>query len=293
MSMLVLIMVSMAALTRVETQIAANYQKADQARSNALLALNIALGKLQASAGPDQRVTANADILATTHATKKYWTGVWNPSSATPTWLLSGSAPNAAAADLPTWASTKNYDDTTNYVRLVGAASTDTSVTGNGIIVPLQTITAPVAGLSGTPTVARYGWWVGDEGVKARIDLTDPNAQRIATTTGSPSLSSVSPTSTQQRQSIMVPGRTGGELLATDASLSNTTTMPASATWPWSVRSGVYATPYYLGDATGAYEATNTANDTSVNFNPASKWRSWVQPSQAVVSARPVFTILP
>ncbi|MBW8782253.1 MAG: hypothetical protein JF599_10260, partial [Verrucomicrobia bacterium] len=64
LSFLVLLLVSLAALTRVETQVAGNSQQLAQARQNALLALNIALGQLQKTAGPDQRVTATADLVA-------------------------------------------------------------------------------------------------------------------------------------------------------------------------------------------------------------------------------------
>src|SRR5690606_30520552 len=60
---LVLILVGLATLTRVETQVAANSQLQAQARQNALMALNIALGQLQKHTGPDQRVTATADIV--------------------------------------------------------------------------------------------------------------------------------------------------------------------------------------------------------------------------------------
>ena len=81
MSMMVLLMVSMASLTRVETQIAANYQKADQARENALYALKIALGQLQKHVGPDQRSTARADILG---AATRSVTDTWNGSAVTP-----------------------------------------------------------------------------------------------------------------------------------------------------------------------------------------------------------------
>ncbi len=59
---LVLILVALASLTRVETQVAANSQSLDQARQNALMALNIAIGQLQRHTGPDQRVTATADL---------------------------------------------------------------------------------------------------------------------------------------------------------------------------------------------------------------------------------------
>ncbi len=63
LAFLVLLLVSLASLTRVETQVATNSQSIAQARQNALLALNLALGQLQKHAGPDQRVTARADVL--------------------------------------------------------------------------------------------------------------------------------------------------------------------------------------------------------------------------------------
>src|SRR5687768_980468 len=62
LAFLVLLLVSLASLTRVETQVAANNQTLSQARQNALFALNVALGQLQKYSGPDQRVTARADI---------------------------------------------------------------------------------------------------------------------------------------------------------------------------------------------------------------------------------------
>lgn len=63
---LVLILVGLATFTRVETQVASNSQQLSLARQNALMALNIAIGELQESTGPDRRVTAPA--LATPSA---------------------------------------------------------------------------------------------------------------------------------------------------------------------------------------------------------------------------------
>lgn len=101
LAFLVLLLVSLASLTRVETQVASNSQQLGQARQNALMALNIALGQLQKTAGPDQRVTARADVLtnytnspAATDAESstpyvnfwkvrsRSWTGVWGNSAA-------------------------------------------------------------------------------------------------------------------------------------------------------------------------------------------------------------------
>jgi hypothetical protein len=74
LAFLVLLLVSLASLTRVETQVASNNQSIAQARQNALMALNLALGQLQKTAGPDQRVTTRADVqpLATTPAPSPY-----------------------------------------------------------------------------------------------------------------------------------------------------------------------------------------------------------------------------
>lgn len=111
LAFLVLLLVSLASLTRVETQVADNNQKLSQARANALFALNAALGKLQQFIGPDQRITAPAGLGDGTNNAwpvpvngTRQWTGVWGNANA-PTvdrsapvflnWLVSG---NEAAA---------------------------------------------------------------------------------------------------------------------------------------------------------------------------------------------------
>ena len=82
LAFLVLLLVSLASLTRVETQVASNNQQLAQARQNALMALNIALGQLQKYAGPDQRVTATADLVAGTSSGTRLTNGL-TPNSAT------------------------------------------------------------------------------------------------------------------------------------------------------------------------------------------------------------------
>jgi type II secretory pathway pseudopilin PulG len=80
LAFLVLLLVSLASLTRVETQVASNNQQLAQARQNALMALNIALGELQKYTGPDQRTTARSDMdstLATTSTQSGRWTGAY------------------------------------------------------------------------------------------------------------------------------------------------------------------------------------------------------------------------
>ena len=54
-----------------------------EAQANARMALMLAMGELQKSMGPDQRVSANGEILSdptskTTTVSHPHWTGVWN-----------------------------------------------------------------------------------------------------------------------------------------------------------------------------------------------------------------------
>ena len=85
LAFLVLLLVSLASLTRVETQVASNNQNLAQARQNALMALNIALGELQKYTGPDQRTTARSDMdstLANTTTASGRWLGAYGSGAA-------------------------------------------------------------------------------------------------------------------------------------------------------------------------------------------------------------------
>jgi hypothetical protein len=100
LAFLVIIMVAMSSMVRVETQIAANQDTVAQARQNALMGLNVALAKIQETAGQDKRVTARADMFenqpAIINAGRHYQmnlTSVWDTSGGAPrlvTWLVNG-----------------------------------------------------------------------------------------------------------------------------------------------------------------------------------------------------------
>jgi len=196
---LVLILVSLATLTRVETKIADNSRQLSQARQNALLALNVALGQLQQAAGPDQRTTAPAvlgegaiavmaanaadnGLGATTNGTR-YWTGVWGNKS-TPesiftesskpvllNWLVSGNNATPApvvAADghitSPTAAATPAYTPAASVTDADGAvlSSVVTATT------PLRVNNTQAALLLGPGTA---GTEVGDYVAAPLIDV--------------------------------------------------------------------------------------------------------------------------
>ncbi|TAG32885.1 MAG: hypothetical protein EAZ36_01600 [Verrucomicrobia bacterium] len=94
---LVLIAVALSSLVRVETQIAVNTDAVAQARQNALFGMNMALGRLQETAGPDRRITARADILGGT-PNNAYLTGVWDETGALITWLVNGNEDHASGS---------------------------------------------------------------------------------------------------------------------------------------------------------------------------------------------------
>jgi hypothetical protein len=190
LAFLVLLLVSLASLTRVETSVAANNQSLAQARQNALLALNIAVGQLQKYAGPDARVTARAEITSSAAVKTPYFTGVWDAAGAGPSagmWLVSGSeVSGATAANLLSGALDPSDDTVTaDTVFLVGNQSVATNAAAptaaektRRIKLAKQDVTAqagsvPGLGAAATPRIGRYAWWVGDQGVKASLALPD------------------------------------------------------------------------------------------------------------------------
>lgn len=127
------------------------------ARANARMALMIAIGKLQKEAGPDQRVTATAEIEG--ENPNPYWTGVWragkNVTESEPVWLVSGINPDPE----------KTLDDANSAVLfkpLQGGRGAD------------KEIRAEYVAVDGRQLDGRFAWWVGDEGVKVRVDVANP-----------------------------------------------------------------------------------------------------------------------
>jgi len=160
---LVLLLGSLAVYARIETVVADQAVARTQARQNARVALALALGRLQESAGPDTRVTTTTGAWPGTTGTQRY-TGVWDTAVAgvTPlTWLVSG-AQTGIMEEL-------NLQNRPT-IELVSANSTSAA---GGTLAPLQSIEAAwPSGSAVHRTVGRLAWWVGDEGVKASVALS-------------------------------------------------------------------------------------------------------------------------
>ncbi|HEY9249647.1 MAG TPA: hypothetical protein VIO38_10965, partial [Rariglobus sp.] len=215
LAFLVLLLVSLASLTRVETQVATNGMQLAQARANALFALNLAMGQLQKYAGPDQRVTARADIDAAVQARldggkscNPFWTGVWDatpydsdPSDAVTAkvthstvgpdtgtakaWLVSGNEANGTAitpAEAVVADPAAGNDSVWLVRKVLGEELKPTAaypedgrvkLAKSPIKVPASQV--PGAAASGPDVqVGSYAWWVGDEGIKAKVNIADP-----------------------------------------------------------------------------------------------------------------------
>ena len=144
------------------------------ARAHAKQALKLAIDQLQATAGPDQRVTARADILGS-NVTRPRLTGVWN------SWEIKANEP-PSAADYDSLAKGTKFlrwlvsnpdagaltqidfvnSSVASPVTLMGQGSLGSQAPASSIVTAskVQVVSPP----------GSYAWAVFDEGVKARIN---------------------------------------------------------------------------------------------------------------------------
>ncbi len=185
LAFIVLLLLGLAVFTRIEGAVAGNTQRQAQARENALLALNVAVGQLQRYAGPDTRVTATGEKFGP--AGVRHLTGVWDTATSGTTaltWLVSGSEkndfdPDTFVASAPNPAT----NPASTEVLLVGnnsVAANPERPTAEELARRIKSTLEEikVSGVPGRPpaeatTIGRYAWWVGDQGVKAPVALPD------------------------------------------------------------------------------------------------------------------------
>jgi len=176
MVLLTLIVVGLLSLSSVSLRASAGGMAMATARSNARLALMMALGELQRSAGPDQRVTARADILDEKIANPRI-TGVWESSEIKATappqadtykiatknakfkaWLVS--SPDPVASRTADFAQTAQDSPVTLWGKGSLGAKAPAASHVDAAKVPLGSSSAPGA----------LAWAALDEGLKARVN---------------------------------------------------------------------------------------------------------------------------
>jgi type II secretory pathway pseudopilin PulG len=188
MILLTILAVGLLSLSSASLRSSSQTEAMSIARANARLALMMAIGELQKHAGPDQRITARAEILDTTPSTPQadgvnqpYWTGVWKTgdkptedqrsesigSNATETaeWLVSTSNPNKKL-------------DPKAYSGSTAGPNRNAVIMGNNQGANQNTIIVPLvkAGDSSTGKglSSAYAYWVSDEGLKTKVNIKDP-----------------------------------------------------------------------------------------------------------------------
>ncbi|MCW1886412.1 hypothetical protein OKA04_16865 [Luteolibacter flavescens] len=216
MVLLTVLAVGLLSLSSISLRSSSRGDAMASARANARMALMFAIGELQAMTGPDQRVTATADIAGTAtgdpvaagvaplnnntvNSTQKglsavqpgtrHWTGVWNNQTGTfvqsftrtPTpnilgWLVSGNENKSDSNRLTPADSIAAVDgggevDTKSAVVLAGKNTVGSSQTDDYVSAPLVEIED--SGNGKAPS-GRHAWWIGDEGVKAKLNLATP-----------------------------------------------------------------------------------------------------------------------
>ena len=176
LALLVLAVLSLSALIRVNSQVASVAVHQVQARQNAQLALNFALGELQRHAGDDTRITGMAGITgiaSSQNASTRHWCGVWRNDGSFVTWLTSGAVNSTSAGTDPVELISANT--------VGSAASTSANVekehviAGRLPIVIASTVPSPGAAV----TVGNYAYLVIDEGTK--VGAYAPAAKRVIT----------------------------------------------------------------------------------------------------------------
>ncbi|RYD24301.1 MAG: hypothetical protein EOP88_00640 [Verrucomicrobiaceae bacterium] len=175
--LLTVISVGLLSLATVSLRSTGQGDAAARAKANARLALTMAIGDLQAAAGPDTRVTATASVLEGTDAGKQHLVGVWESSKFDPANLPTEEnySKSAKAGKFVRWlVSDANQDSTLSQgFAESGLPADDQRValvpelnTSTGTLDPVWGGLVPVKGkLPGT-----YAYTVLDEGVKARVD---------------------------------------------------------------------------------------------------------------------------
>ena len=186
MAFVLLLLLSMSALLRVELVNSSQQQQYLLARQNALVGLYQAVGELQQAAGPDQRVTATGALRANPTAGTEHLVAVWDASDQDNDgvadgsfirWLVSSLEPaDTSNADFINEVMPITYDGS----QYLATNSDYALLVGSGSVAPNPSepsrMPAVVAALKPITSGGRYAWWVGDEGVKARVDALDSYA---------------------------------------------------------------------------------------------------------------------
>lgn len=216
MSLLIVMVLTFVVVVRAEIRKVVQHQELMQARANARLGLEMAIAKLQETAGADTRVTApavsdpaarpNQFLLGRAIDSRPFIPG--NSLQLNPRYGLSvgyfvSHDPNSAFDPRAFWPFQANGEVTSGNVLLVGPGSvamTDSNSDGvpDGFVAaPLRPIQESVPRPEG-----QFAYWIRDDGMRAQINLVDPFRQE----TGRLDLRQQAATAQRVGSELLLPG---------------------------------------------------------------------------------------
>lgn len=160
MAFILLLLLSLSTLVQTSTATASVTRELTEARHNALFAMEVAIGELVQYVGPDQRVTARADIDSGATVAQSNWIGVYDATDTTNRepikWLLSQQN-EAQPGEMPVLASGVTLERTSD--------KPDASNDIQADRIPIQA--------DGFVT-GYMAYFVDDEGIKAKVTVDAP-----------------------------------------------------------------------------------------------------------------------
>jgi hypothetical protein len=210
MAMMVMVVIVLAAFLSVESKLAKAAQYRTQSKLHALVSLRLALAHLQQEAGPDRRMTAQANLGANNNQPgwnwqtirNPLWTGVWRSDRPTqpPAWLVSGRHDRPANAQSINLFGKNDYEADhwipfqSDYAPTAGPMMI--TLVGDATAMPAELMNWPTSPgrpdgriylpkvqLPDANVAGAYCYWIGDEGVKAKLNLTDTRITPPSTAT--------------------------------------------------------------------------------------------------------------
>ncbi len=183
--LMALLVIGLLGLSTISLRSSGSQRAMDEARANARMALQIAIGELQQHLGPDQRVSADGRLLDTANP---HWVSVWRSTEKNGSPFIVRDNENGGLKDLRngSWEARKERiatlvsgnegemaysgDSAGNSADMVELVAKGSEATGG----PSNYVEVPRVELSedGKPRGA-YAWWVGDLGIKANVATKD------------------------------------------------------------------------------------------------------------------------
>jgi hypothetical protein len=192
MALLLVLGIGCLTLSTIELRRSQREEFSAMARANARLALTAAIGQLQTTIGPDQRVTATAEILGGAVA-QPHWTGAWRTTAKDGSPLLKRDDLNGGLSDIRWTAGLERGEEVLEW--LVSGNGNPAAGDPSGMVSMVRAVESGAAPLVQAPKVevagsdgrkaGHYAWWTGDLGVRVNLSTADPRA-RLAADVSSP-----------------------------------------------------------------------------------------------------------